>query len=421
MVDINNEEIDNYYPEENYPRIRNPKTNNSLISQQKTNKNFLWLIIIPFIVIVLAMCLCVIFSQKTISEHKFSQGTTFDLKEKQEITFTLYEEEHSVKVNSVDNNSINIILQSKPINFNIKIGEEKKFDLNNDSFFDIIIKLNKITNGIPELYIKQINESSCIINWNCGNWTNCFINGTQTRICTDLNSCGTNLNKPLIIQNCNYTPNNLTNNQTDNRTCISNWSCGNWTNCFINGTQTRICIDKNNCTNQTNKPQINSSCNINISEIDCGNGLNACFINATRNCSKARSIFSGSLDLFGFNFTSSSLYRIIGLEKNYCNYSSQILNISVNFTQELINSLLAQNKTMEEIREAERNTSLEAQNSSNVKTTCKGNSTELAIIFVEIATGNTKVSSITDISGSNNTYTINNKNYTIYCKNELVN
>jgi hypothetical protein len=46
------------------------------------------------------------------------------------------------------------------------------------------------------------NNSSCSSNWVCGSWTECTIEGVQIRACTDKNNCGVLLNKPLEIQSC---------------------------------------------------------------------------------------------------------------------------------------------------------------------------------------------------------------------------
>jgi hypothetical protein len=43
---------------------------------------------------------------------------------------------------------------------------------------------------------------TCTENWSCGNWGSCSTTGTQTRTCTDLNSCGTTNFKPSLTQSC---------------------------------------------------------------------------------------------------------------------------------------------------------------------------------------------------------------------------
>jgi len=42
---------------------------------------------------------------------------------------------------------------------------------------------------------------TCSENWQCTPWTECIL-GKRFRACTDINSCGTKLNKPVIEENC---------------------------------------------------------------------------------------------------------------------------------------------------------------------------------------------------------------------------
>jgi len=41
----------------------------------------------------------------------------------------------------------------------------------------------------------------CIESWTCGTWSTCS-GGTQTRVCTDANNCGTTTTKPAEVQSC---------------------------------------------------------------------------------------------------------------------------------------------------------------------------------------------------------------------------
>ena len=50
--------------------------------------------------------------------------------------------------------------------------------------------------------INQINNIFCQESWSCGNWGDCSSLGTQTRTCTDTNSCGTTISKPVTTQSC---------------------------------------------------------------------------------------------------------------------------------------------------------------------------------------------------------------------------
>ncbi len=46
--------------------------------------------------------------------------------------------------------------------------------------------------------------AACTPSWQCGDWSNCTSSSTQTRECTDKNSCGTSSGKPASSQACTY-------------------------------------------------------------------------------------------------------------------------------------------------------------------------------------------------------------------------
>lgn len=190
----------------NYVQGNSQSTQKIPVQSQSTSKKALFILIpvVLIIIIGLSVFFFMSFSPKSISEEDFSQGTNLDLKENKEVKFNLDEEVHTIKVDSVTDNSVSLTIQSNPIKVDLRIGEEKKFDLDNDGFYDIKIKLNNIVDGIPDLYIKKIHESTCVENWNCGSWSECTEQGTQTKTCTDVNSCGTNKNKPSTTQSCIY-------------------------------------------------------------------------------------------------------------------------------------------------------------------------------------------------------------------------
>jgi hypothetical protein len=57
------------------------------------------------------------------------------------------------------------------------------------------------SNTIEGFFIAYQDISLCIENWSCSAFSACS-GGIQTRICTDLNSCGTTANKPVESQSC---------------------------------------------------------------------------------------------------------------------------------------------------------------------------------------------------------------------------
>lgn len=234
----------------NYVQGNNQDVQKTPVQPQGTSKKGLY-IIIPIVLVIITGASIFFFtslSSKTISEEELSQGTNFNLKENNEVKFNLDEEVHSINVDSVNDNSVSLTIQSNPIKVDIKVGEEKKFDLDSDGFYDIKIKLNNINDGIPDFFIQKIHESTCVENWNCVSWSGCTEQSIQTRTCTDTNSCGTNNNKPSTTQSCTYTA-----------TCSEDWECTDWSSC-ASGQKTRTCTDANTCGTTENKPEEQQTC-----------------------------------------------------------------------------------------------------------------------------------------------------------------
>lgn len=74
----------------------------------------------------------------------------------QEVVFSIEDEQHSVKVTDVSNNSVTIIVKSEPQFSNLKIGESKEFDTNNDGKNDLRVTLLGIENGKPRLVYESL-------------------------------------------------------------------------------------------------------------------------------------------------------------------------------------------------------------------------------------------------------------------------
>lgn len=261
-----------------------------------------WKIWLMFLIPVLIIFGLVIFayinlSEDTISDSKFVEGATIDLRENKQADFTVGDEKHFVKINSIGLDTVKLTIQSEPIELEIKIGEEKEVDINGDGLMDVIVKLIEINDGVPKVYMRRIYEerkeqfeerknetierareifsegdlpelekrirnasvndlkelenivnnslnssvefrdnSTCVGQWYCGSWSNC-VNGKQNRDCSDFNSCGIIGNRPTMVRNCTIS--------TENN-CTERWSCGDWSSC-VNEKQTRECIDFNSC------------------------------------------------------------------------------------------------------------------------------------------------------------------------------
>jgi hypothetical protein len=93
-----------------------------------------------------------------ISESELSASVIRSISAKDKINFTILNQTHSIKMNKLGINSSELILASNPITFSLSIGENKKFDLNEDNFYDLKIILNSIQNSKINLMLQKINE-----------------------------------------------------------------------------------------------------------------------------------------------------------------------------------------------------------------------------------------------------------------------
>ena len=100
-------------------------------------------------------------SAKTYSptEAQLKEGYTNSLSTGDKMSFGLGGENHSLEIVNIIGTIINITLNSNPINFILGIGEERRFDLDNNSIYDLLVRLNSVIYGKANLTIKEINES----------------------------------------------------------------------------------------------------------------------------------------------------------------------------------------------------------------------------------------------------------------------
>ena len=94
-----------------------------------------------------------------ISSAQLSEGTTQKLYLGGVLAFDLLGERHTVTIKSIKEDFVTIRVLSTPQYANLTVGEEKKFDLNADNVYDLIVKLASI-DGINKatIIIKSISE-----------------------------------------------------------------------------------------------------------------------------------------------------------------------------------------------------------------------------------------------------------------------
>ena len=100
------------------------------------------------------------------NENEFKQGFTKELKVKERVKILIDKKEHFVGVISVGSNSAVINVSSTPQQANLEVGKEKKFDVNNDNYYDLSVGLNSIVvkNGVNKasISVKSIYEKIII-------------------------------------------------------------------------------------------------------------------------------------------------------------------------------------------------------------------------------------------------------------------
>jgi hypothetical protein len=94
-----------------------------------------------------------------LSSSELNLGQTLkELKTKYRVTFNISGMGHSVGITNITNTTVTIEVASTPQTATLLVGDEKKFDVTNNGYYDLVIKLNAINNSKADLTIKSINE-----------------------------------------------------------------------------------------------------------------------------------------------------------------------------------------------------------------------------------------------------------------------
>jgi hypothetical protein len=318
---------------------RRPISEESKKVKPKINLIFLFAGIFGLLLIFLIVFL-IVRNTSIISDEKLSQGISLNLKEDKEIKFKISEEEHSLKIDSISEDSIRMVVQSDPVIVILNVGENKKIDFEKDGIYDFYIRLNNIFEGEADILFKKISEE-CIEDWDCEDWGECE-EGSQSRICEDLNDCNTEKDKPEEIQDCEII---LTCSEQEGVLCLETEIC--------NGT----------ITNSSNGDCCLGECEeIELETIDCETDID-CLINASKKCHPANLTYNFTIDMsiLGWIQSHSFYYKIRGIEKEKCEFYQELLFVNGSYTESARQSFKEDGKTDEEIDvlEQEQNNALE--------------------------------------------------------------
>ena len=100
-----------------------------------------------------------------ISPEKLNEGVPQNIGSGGRVNINIGGLSHSLSINKIADNSVNITLRSDPINFILAIGEDKKINVSSVDYYDLYIKLNNVSKGKANLTIKAINEKIYVDNF----------------------------------------------------------------------------------------------------------------------------------------------------------------------------------------------------------------------------------------------------------------
>ncbi|HVY01834.1 MAG TPA: S8 family serine peptidase [Candidatus Nanoarchaeia archaeon] len=96
-----------------------------------------------------------------VNQNQTNEGYTRVLGKQEIVQFVLFDlksSKHTLTVNSIGKDYVNITIRSDPIKLTLGIGQSIKLNLTSAEFYDLYVKLENIVNGKAEITIQTINE-----------------------------------------------------------------------------------------------------------------------------------------------------------------------------------------------------------------------------------------------------------------------
>jgi len=94
-------------------------------------------------------------NNEEISERK---SISKEIRSKERVRILFSGEDHNVGILKVSNNIVTVEVASTPQQKELGVGESAKFDLNGDSYYDIMVLINSVENGLVDMVINYIEE-----------------------------------------------------------------------------------------------------------------------------------------------------------------------------------------------------------------------------------------------------------------------
>ncbi len=93
-----------------------------------------------------------------VSSQNLFEGYTKIMSKNWKMNFKINDDTHTLLIDDVDDDGISITLFSNTQKAILNIGEEKKFELTEDNYYDLLVRLNSIKNSLANLTIQLIHE-----------------------------------------------------------------------------------------------------------------------------------------------------------------------------------------------------------------------------------------------------------------------
>jgi len=135
----------------------------------------------------------------TLSDQQLSLGVSKKISVGQRTNIQINNQNHSIQLNKIFNDSINLTIRSEPISFVMSMGEERKLNLTSAEYYDLYIKVESVAKSSVNITFRKIAEvisPQGIVNYN--NQTNSTDKGKRYDILTSEKDTS-GLNKSAIL------------------------------------------------------------------------------------------------------------------------------------------------------------------------------------------------------------------------------
>jgi len=94
-----------------------------------------------------------------VSAAQLEAGYTKELAVNGKLVFTIDSSEHSLVLSALTATTATVTIASAPQQLTLSIGEEARLELNDDDYYDLYVKLNRISSDKASITIKKIHEA----------------------------------------------------------------------------------------------------------------------------------------------------------------------------------------------------------------------------------------------------------------------